>query len=91
MLSMADVEDMYRITYVQGESITVHMDHRDLVFSRCEKMYVADFSDWLAVDQQRVEQLYTSLSLMTVSYKENLCTRKEVRRALERLENFSRH
>jgi hypothetical protein len=80
---MADVEDMYRITYVQGESITVHMDHRDVVFSRREKMYVADFSDWLAVDQQRVEQLYTSLSLMTVSYKENLCTRKEVRRALE--------
>ena len=78
MLSMADVEDMYMITYVQGESITVHMDHRDVVFSRREKMYVADFSDWLAVDQQRVEQLYTGLSLMTVRDKENLYTRKEV-------------
>ncbi len=42
---MADVEDMYRITYVQGESITIHMDHRDVVFSRREKMYVADFLD----------------------------------------------
>ena len=78
MLSMADVEDMYMITYVQGESITVHMDHRDVVFSRHKKMYVADFSDWLAADQQRVEQLYTGLSLMTVRDKENLYTRKEV-------------
>jgi hypothetical protein len=59
------------------------MDNRDVVFSRREKMYVADFSDWLAVDQQRVKQLYTGLSLMTVSDKENLYTRKEVCRALE--------
>jgi hypothetical protein len=80
---MADVEGMYRITYVQGESITVHIDYRDIVFSRREMMYVADFSDWLADDQQRVKQLYTGLSLMTVSEKENLYTRQEVRRALE--------
>jgi hypothetical protein len=38
IISMADVEDMYRVTYVQEESITVHMDHRDVVFSRREKM-----------------------------------------------------
>jgi hypothetical protein len=26
IISMANVEDLYRVTYVQGESITVHMD-----------------------------------------------------------------
>jgi hypothetical protein len=83
LISMVDVEDMYRVTYVQGESITVHMDERDFVFSRREKMYVANFSDWLVDDQDRVEQLYTGLSLLTVKDKEDLYTRKEVPRALE--------
>jgi len=32
ILSMSDVEDLYEITYVQGDSITVHMDHADVVF-----------------------------------------------------------
>jgi len=36
LLSMSDVEDLYPITYIQHESITVCMDHRDLVFS-CRK------------------------------------------------------
>jgi hypothetical protein len=80
---MADVEDMYRVTYVQGESITVHMDERDVVFSKREKMYIANFSDWLVHDQDRVEELYTGLSLLTVKDTENLYTFKEVRRALE--------
>jgi hypothetical protein len=51
---MTNVEDMYRVTYVQGESITVHMDERDVVFMRREKRYLADFSDWLVDDQGRV-------------------------------------
>jgi len=76
IISMVDVEDMYRVTYVQGESITVHMDERDFVFSRREKMYVANFSDWLVDDQDRVEQLYTGLSLLTVKDKEDLYTKK---------------
>jgi hypothetical protein len=54
IISMTDVEDMYRVTYMQGESITVHMDERDVVFMRREKRYLADFSDWLVDDQGRV-------------------------------------
>jgi hypothetical protein len=80
---MADVEDLYRVTYVQGESITVHMDERDVVFTRRDKMYIADFSDWLVEDQDRVGELYSTLSLMTVREKESLYTSKQVRRALE--------
>jgi hypothetical protein len=34
ILSMADMEDLYPITYVQGEKITVHMDDRDLVITQ---------------------------------------------------------
>jgi len=32
ILSMADIEDTYPVTYEQGVSITVHMDGRDVVF-----------------------------------------------------------
>jgi hypothetical protein len=80
---MADVEDLYRVTYVEGESITVHMDERDVVFTRRDKMYVADFSDWLVEDQDRVGELYSTLSLMILREKESLYTSKQVRRALE--------
>jgi hypothetical protein len=80
ILSMADVEDLYKVTYVQGESITVHMDDRDVVFTRRDKMYVADFSDWLVDDQDRVGD--RTLSLMTVKKKESLYTSKQVCKAL---------
>jgi hypothetical protein len=80
ILSMSDVEDLYKVTYVQGESITVHMDERDVVFTRRDKMYVADFSDWLVEDQDRVSD--RTLSLMTVKEKESLYTKKQVRKAI---------
>jgi hypothetical protein len=44
---MAAVEDMHLITYMQGESITVHMDTKDVIFVRRDKMYVAEFADWI--------------------------------------------
>jgi hypothetical protein len=34
ILAQAAVEDIYEVTYDQGRSYTVHMDHRDLVFER---------------------------------------------------------
>lgn len=46
VLCQADVEDMYRITYRQGHSYTVHLPDGDLVFRRRSKLYVADMSDW---------------------------------------------
>ena len=46
ILCMADVEDKYDITYNPGKSFVVHMDDRDLVFERRNKMYIGDMSDW---------------------------------------------
>jgi hypothetical protein len=83
ILSQADVEDLYPVTYIQGESYTVHMDDRDLLFVCKDKMYVADFSDWLVTDDQRKEELHTGLSLLTVAEKESMYSSKDVRCALE--------
>jgi hypothetical protein len=38
ILSMADVEDRFPITWEPGESITVHAEERDIIFRRKEKM-----------------------------------------------------
>jgi hypothetical protein len=63
ILSMARVEDMYPITYTQGDSITLHMDDRDVIFKRTDGMYVADFSDWLVDDEDRVNEIHTDLPI----------------------------
>jgi len=83
IISMADVEDLYPVTYVQGESITVHMEDREVVNHRRDKMYMADFSDWVVDDEDKVQELYTTLSLMTAADRERMYTRKEVHRSLE--------
>jgi hypothetical protein len=36
VLSFADVEDLYEITYKQEEAFMVHMENKDLVF-KCRK------------------------------------------------------
>ncbi len=46
IMSQSDVEDLYPIMHVQEETITVHMEHRDIMFTKCDKMYMADFSEW---------------------------------------------
>jgi hypothetical protein len=47
ILSRADIEDKYDITYSQGKSYVVHLPGRDLAFVRRGKFYVADMSDWI--------------------------------------------
>ncbi len=42
ILSFAEVENRFPITYVPRESFTVHLQDRDIVFNRRGKMYVAD-------------------------------------------------
>jgi hypothetical protein len=42
VLSFADIEDLYEISYVQKEAFVVHMPSGDLVFSRRDKLYVAE-------------------------------------------------
>jgi len=46
VLCMADVEDLYRVTYNQGVSFVVHMKGKDLVFRRRDKMYLGDMREW---------------------------------------------
>jgi hypothetical protein len=42
ILSFVDIEDLYEISYMQKEAFVVHMPSGDLVFSRPEKLYVAE-------------------------------------------------
>ena len=43
VLSFADVEDLYTITYQPQESFTVHLLDRDIVILHMNKLYTADF------------------------------------------------
>jgi len=74
IISMAKVEDMYPITYTQGDNITVLMDDRDVIFKRKDGMYVTDFSNWLVDDTDRVAKVNTDLCLYTVEERESLYT-----------------
>jgi hypothetical protein len=44
VLSFAEVEDKYRITYIH-EAFVVHLENRDLMFRRRGKLYVAKWED----------------------------------------------
>jgi hypothetical protein len=61
VLSFADVEDLYDITYVQKQAFIVHMGDRDLVFNRRDKLNVAEWGSerTVAATVQENEQLYT--------------------------------
>jgi len=83
ILSMADVEDRFAITWTPGDSIVVHLEERDIIFTRMNKMWVGDFSDWIITDEERRRELRMDLSLLTVKDKEDLYTKREVTRALE--------
>jgi hypothetical protein len=83
IISMADVEDRYPITYVQGDSIVLHMEDRDVMFAQRNKMYVADFSDWIVDDKTRLQEMYKGLSLMTTEDRERMYMRNQVQKALE--------
>ena len=78
VLSLADVEDLYQVTYIPKKAYIVHMNDRDLVFKRRNKLYVADFSDWI---NQDFEESYAAICMMTVAEKEHMYTKKEVERA----------
>jgi hypothetical protein len=68
VLSFAEVEDKYRITYIPQEAFIVHLEERDVVFSRRGKLYVAKWED--------VQELYH-----TVHELESLYTKAEVAKA----------
>ncbi len=43
VLSFADIEDKYKITYMRGQTFMVDMPEEDIVFKRKNKLYVADW------------------------------------------------
>jgi hypothetical protein len=45
VLSFAEVEDTYPIMYIPSHWFTPHLPHRDMVFYRRGKMYIADWYD----------------------------------------------
>jgi hypothetical protein len=47
VLSLDEVEDKHEIMYLHREAFVVHMSERDLVFSRRDKLYVAN---WYHID-----------------------------------------
>jgi hypothetical protein len=69
VLSMAAVEEVYPITYKQGESFTVRTQEKDIVFQQRARLYVAEWEigGTVLATVQENEQLYT---------KEEVCRAK---------------
>ncbi len=72
VLCFSDVEDVYEITYAQGQSFTVHLPDRDIVFNRKDKLYVADFAQFRQTyvsractkgEEERARQAYKLLKI----------------------------
>ena len=76
ILSFAEVEDKFDITYNPRESMVVHMKKRDVTFRRVRKLYVADMSDWIKAKP--------GIGLVTtVAERESGYSKREVTRARE--------
>ena len=45
VLSFAEVDDKFDITYLLGEEFVVHLKDRDILFARIGKLYVAKWDD----------------------------------------------
>jgi hypothetical protein len=65
ILSFADVEAVYPITYTPCTSLTVHLADRDIVFTKRGKRYIADTTEVVQVYTTAVEneQLYTKTKI----------------------------
>ena len=75
ILSQAQIEDKFKITYTQGVKYVVHLPDRELVFWRRGRVYVADMSDWVTKTSNSVKA--------TVAENEGLYNKKEVDKAKE--------
>jgi Reverse transcriptase (RNA-dependent DNA polymerase) len=52
IISQGQVEDLYDITWIQGDRYIVHLDGQDLEFVRKGKVYVANMRAWIEGDQR---------------------------------------
>ena len=75
ILSQGQVEEIYDISYLQGDKYIIHMTNGDLVFKQQGKVYVADMSEW-AIHP----------NFATTIENENQYTKAEVEKAKEAYE-----
>jgi hypothetical protein len=76
VLSLAEVEDLYRVTYVPGQAFIVHFPCKDIEFKHVGKLYVAN-----------LKSLSNSNAVFaTVEENEEIYTRSEVQKAKEAYE-----
>jgi hypothetical protein len=47
VLSLSDVEDLYKVSYVPDQAFIVHLPSCDLEFKRTGKLYIANFNQIL--------------------------------------------
>jgi hypothetical protein len=73
VLSLAEVEDIYAVTYVPGQKFIVHLPGQDVEFLRRDKLYVANF----------YSLLHPKIVSATVQENEDVYTRAEVHKAKE--------
>jgi hypothetical protein len=64
VLSFAEVEDMFEITYLLGEGFMVHLHDKDILFACIGKLYVEKWDDVMNdakshVTMQETELMYT--------------------------------
>ncbi len=71
VLSLAEVEDMYAVTYMLGQAFIVHLPGRDVEFKHVGKLYVANLNSLL-----KSNAVFT-----TVEENEEIYTRSEVQKA----------
>jgi hypothetical protein len=71
VLSLAKVEDMYKVMYMPGQAFVVHLPGREVEFKRVGKLYVANLHSLLK----------PSAVFATVGENEDIYTRAEVHRA----------
>ena len=76
VLCYSDVEQLYEISSQRGESFTVHMPERDVIFYKKDRIYLADFRDWIGGDD-------APICLVTTSKNEEKYTKKQVDKAKE--------
>jgi hypothetical protein len=77
-LSLSDVEDMYKVTYVPCKVFIAHLPAGELEFKRTDKLYIANFNQVLAPTVHQV--------CATVKENESVYMHAEIKKAKEAYE-----
>ena len=71
MLNFAEVEDMFKITYLLGEGFIVHLHDKDILFACIGKLYVTKWDD----------AMNEASSYVTIQEMESMYMKADVKRA----------